>query len=353
MTGTVAIANGGTGQTTAQLAINALSAVAAATNEHILTKDTATGNAIFKVAPAGGGGAPATATYITQTADGTLSAEQALSALATGIVKVTTTTGVLTTAVAGDFPTLNQNTTGTAANVTGTVAIANGGTGQVTAVAAFDALSPLTTQGDILYNDGTNDVRLPKGNAYLQLRMNSTATAPEWAERSQPSVVHVLPVGLFVSTLTAVTVLTTGVSHFIYMGRAANALTSVSIVQNVTTAAVTITWAEVAIFTGNLPTIGGAASLTRVGFTSVATTYNSTGRKTTAVTVSGVIPGDHLWVAYGAAATTMFQVRGMVADDLQGGTFQTDTIRPSLAASPEATAIASATLVPAWTAARI
>jgi hypothetical protein len=51
------------------------------------------------------------------------------SALATGILKSTTGTGALTIAVAGDFPTLNQNTTGTALNVSGTVAVANGGTG--------------------------------------------------------------------------------------------------------------------------------------------------------------------------------------------------------------------------------
>jgi hypothetical protein len=51
-----AIANGGTGQTTAQNAINALTAVAGATNEHVLTKDTATGNAIFKAATGGGMG---------------------------------------------------------------------------------------------------------------------------------------------------------------------------------------------------------------------------------------------------------------------------------------------------------
>lgn len=49
----VGIAHGGTGQSTAQLAINALSAVGAATNEHVLTKDTGTGNAIWKVT--GGG----------------------------------------------------------------------------------------------------------------------------------------------------------------------------------------------------------------------------------------------------------------------------------------------------------
>ena len=53
--------------------------------------------------------------------------------------------------VAADIPTLNQNTTGTASNVTGTVAIANGGTGQTTAVAAFNALNPMTTTGDIIY----------------------------------------------------------------------------------------------------------------------------------------------------------------------------------------------------------
>lgn len=53
LSGTLAIANGGTGQTTAQAAIDALTNVAAATNEYVLTKDTGTGQAIFKAA--GGG----------------------------------------------------------------------------------------------------------------------------------------------------------------------------------------------------------------------------------------------------------------------------------------------------------
>ncbi len=44
----VAIADGGTGQSTAQAAIDVLTAVSGATNEHVLTKDTATGNAKFK-----------------------------------------------------------------------------------------------------------------------------------------------------------------------------------------------------------------------------------------------------------------------------------------------------------------
>jgi hypothetical protein len=47
--GTVPLTKGGTGQITAQLSINALTNVSAATNEYVLTKDTTTGNAIFKV----------------------------------------------------------------------------------------------------------------------------------------------------------------------------------------------------------------------------------------------------------------------------------------------------------------
>ena len=47
--------------------------------------------------------------------------------------------------VAADVPTLNQNTTGTAANVTGTVAVANGGTGSTTAAGALTNLGAQAT----------------------------------------------------------------------------------------------------------------------------------------------------------------------------------------------------------------
>lgn len=53
------------------------------------------------------------------------------SALATGILKSTTTTGALSIAVAGDFPTLNQNTTGSAGSVANSVTFDNSGTGAV------------------------------------------------------------------------------------------------------------------------------------------------------------------------------------------------------------------------------
>ncbi len=83
------------------------------------------------------------------------------SALATGILKSTTATGALTIAVAGDFPTLNQNTTGSAAtlttsrliygnsfngsaNVTGVIGSAFGGTGN-----GFTAFTGPTTSEKI------------------------------------------------------------------------------------------------------------------------------------------------------------------------------------------------------------
>ncbi len=43
-----------------------------------------------------------------------------------------------------------------------------------------DVGTTLTTQGDILYRDGSGLQRLPKGTANQELRINSGATAPEW-----------------------------------------------------------------------------------------------------------------------------------------------------------------------------
>lgn len=78
------------------------------------------------------------------------------------------------------FPTFNQNTTGTASNVTGIVALANGGTGQTTASAAFNALSPVTTTGDLIIGNGTNSAtRLAIGASTYVLTSNGTTAT--WA----------------------------------------------------------------------------------------------------------------------------------------------------------------------------
>lgn len=77
------------------------------------------------------------------------------------------------------------NITGNAANVTGTVAIANGGTGQTTAVAAFDALSPTTTKGDLIVSNGTDNVRQAVGaDNYVLTADSAQATGVKWAPAS-------------------------------------------------------------------------------------------------------------------------------------------------------------------------
>ena len=98
------------------------------------------------------------------------------------------TNTLLSTIQAGDVPTLNQNTTGTASNVTGVVAIANGGTGQTTKGPAFDALSPNTTKGDItVYDTGVN-ARLAVGINGQVLTVDSTqATGVKWANSAGAS----------------------------------------------------------------------------------------------------------------------------------------------------------------------
>ena len=44
-----------------------------------------------------------------------------------------------------------------------------------------DVAATITTEGDLLYRDGSGPARLAKGTGFQVLRMNTGATAPEWA----------------------------------------------------------------------------------------------------------------------------------------------------------------------------
>jgi K319L-like, PKD domain len=93
------------------------------------------------------------------TADAGLTGAQFLGALATGILKNTVTTGVLSIAVAGDFPTLNQSTTGSAATLTTPRAI-NGvtfdGSAAITVPAAAGTLTGATLAANVLASSLTS-----------------------------------------------------------------------------------------------------------------------------------------------------------------------------------------------------
>lgn len=126
-------------------------------------------------------------------------------------------TNVVMSAIqAGDVPTLNQNTTGTAANVTGTVAIANGGTGQTTANAAINALLPSQSSqnGKYLTTDGTNTSWATVSGGVTTFSAGTTGFTPSTATSGAVTLSGTLAVanggtGVTSSTGTGSTVLST------------------------------------------------------------------------------------------------------------------------------------------------
>ena len=89
-----------------------------------------------------------------------------------------------------NITTLGTITTGTWSGTS--IGITKGGTGAITKTAGFDALSPMTTQGDLIYG-GTSGTgtRLAKGTAGQVLTMNSGATAPQWSTPTTGTVTSV------------------------------------------------------------------------------------------------------------------------------------------------------------------
>ena len=192
VTGTVAIANGGTGAATAQLAINALAGATTAgqylrgngTNivmsaiqaADVPTLNQSTTGSAASVSVTGQTGL-LTFLGLTSTNRAKTVRDAADTILELGGSYTPSGTWNWTTATA-TWPTFNQNTTGTAANVTGTVAIANGGTGATTQQAAMTALAGANTAGQYLRGNGTNVVMSAiQAGDVPTLNQNTTGTA--------------------------------------------------------------------------------------------------------------------------------------------------------------------------------
>jgi hypothetical protein len=153
LAGTLAVANGGTGTTTPALVAGTNVTISGTWPNQTINSSGGGGSMVYPGAgiPLSTGTAWGTSYSTTGTGDVVLSTSPTLVTPLLG----TPTSGNFST---GTFtwPTFNQNTTGTAANVTGTVAIANGGTGQTTAAAAITALTGTQTSAYYLRSNGTN-----------------------------------------------------------------------------------------------------------------------------------------------------------------------------------------------------
>ena len=241
LAGTLAITNGGTGQTTASAAFNALAPVTTTgdliigngtnsstrlgigANGYVLTSN---GTTATWTSPASVSGVTVGTTTVSGATNGYLLYNNAgvLGAVAPGSASITigspitgATNGyglyVNSSTQLGQFaygtgvftalgvavgsagaPVLFNGALGTPSSgtltnatglplttgVTGTLPIGNGGTGQTTASTAFNALSPVTTTGDLIIGNGTNSAaRLAIGaNGYVLTSNGTTAT---WA----------------------------------------------------------------------------------------------------------------------------------------------------------------------------
>lgn len=242
VTGTLPLGNGGTGQTTAQAAINALA--------------------------------------------GATTSGQYLRGNGTNVV--------MSAIQAADVPTLNQNTTGTAANVTGTVAVGNGGTGATTLTAnnvllgngtsAVQTVAP-GANGNVLTSNGTtwSSSALPANVSSISF--GSTGLTPSTATTGAVTVAGTLGTangGTGLSSFTANQIFYATATNTI--GQSANLLYSGG---DLTVYGVTVGRGNSAVVTNTalgasaLATNSSGANNTAVG--RVALLTNSTGSQNTAV----------------------------------------------------------------------
>jgi hypothetical protein len=190
------VAQGGTGQTSAQTAMDALAGATTSTQylrgsgTHVVMSAIQAGDVPTLNQNTSGTAAGLSSTLaLGSGGTGQTSAQTAMDALAGAVTSTQYLRGngthvVMAAIQAGDVPTLNQNTSGSAASLSATLALGSGGTGQTSAQAAMDALAGATTSTQYLRGNGSHVVMaaiaagdLPTGTTSTQgaLQLDGTA----------------------------------------------------------------------------------------------------------------------------------------------------------------------------------
>ncbi len=200
-----------------------------------------------------------------------------------------------------------------------------------------DTVAHLTT---VRFDDGTNErilvkILLQVGETleYNQSQgwrvLDPYGIRKEGTMLSMPKPFAYENMGFNAANISATRTLTSTSSFAQYLGRAEYGYTQCLLRYRTTTAAATVTWAEVAIASGTFA-IGANQSLTTRGFTSATGNFTATaGIKQNSITLTGISAGMDLWAILGNEASTAAVVRAGLADNLQSGFASAATARPS------------------------
>jgi len=201
-----------------------------------------------------------------------------------------------------------------------------------TGTAAATPTLPILTAGDVIL--GTSYV--PAGATTLAATNLTDKRVFLWSDLDD-NAIYYPPQG--VGTAAFIQVAST--TYYQYLGRAKKAYASAIVRLNVSTAGVTLSYAEVGIFKGSITTVGTMPTLTKIATANA--TFTAIARVNTTVALSGVNPGDDLWAAVGVGTqTTAVQYTAAVADTLAVGYAASNTARPSTTTTTTPTALATA-----------
>lgn len=234
--------------------------------------------------------------FLSQTGNGTNGAAPSWSAVSKSDVGLSSVedTALSTWAGSTSLTTLGTVATGTW-NATA-IGIAKGGTGQATASAAFNALSPVTTIGDLIYGSGTNTNARLAGNTtttkqfLLSTGDGTNATAPAWG-----SIVNGdIPTALTGKTYNSLTLTANATGFSVAGGTTSKTLT----VNN------TLALSGTDSSTLNIGSGGTLGSAAYTASTAYAPSVGSTTIATVGTISAGTWQGSAIGISYGGTGAT-------------------------------------------------